>query len=218
MNEAADKFQVCRKSVSRVWAAAKKQAENNQQMHIEENEKFTRTRRVVIDLEKISNLPLKKRGIIRTLAHGINCKKSTVGRWIRQGLIKAHTSAIRPDLTASNKLLRWRFSLEALELDRILNILKFRSMHNTVYIDEKWFYMKKETHRFFITLEEAEPHRSCKNKKFIKKIMFMCAVCRPMFAIDGTLLFDGKIEIFPFTHKVPAQRTSKKQKQRHIRN
>ncbi|KAH6837634.1 hypothetical protein C2S53_014182 [Perilla frutescens var. hirtella] len=209
MNKAANKFQVCRKSVSRVWVAAKKQAENNQQMHIEEREKFTRTKRVVIDLEKISILPLKKRGNIRTLAHGINCKKSTVGRWIRQGLIKAHTSVIRPDLTASNKLLRLRFSLKALELDMILNILKFRSMHNTVHIDEKWFYMKKETHRFYMTLEEAEPHRSCKSKKFIEKIMFMYAVCRPMFATDGTLLFDGKIGIFPFTHKVPAQRTSK---------
>ncbi|KAH6816966.1 hypothetical protein C2S51_000569 [Perilla frutescens var. frutescens] len=139
INEVAAKFQVCRKSISRVWSAAKKQVENNQQMHIEEKEKFTRTKRVAIDLEKISSLPLKKRSNIRTLAHGINCKKSTVGRWIRQGLIKAHTSAIRSDLTASNKLLRLRFSLEALEIDRILNILKFRSMHNTVHIDHKCF-------------------------------------------------------------------------------
>ncbi|KAH6834306.1 hypothetical protein C2S53_004669 [Perilla frutescens var. hirtella] len=209
INEAAAKFQVCRKSISQVWAAAKKQAENNQQMHIEEKTKFTRTKRVAIDLEKISKLPLKKRSIIRTLAHGINYKKSTVGRWIRQGLIKAHTSAIMPDLRASNKLLRLRFSLETLELDRILNILKFRSMHKMVHIDEKWFYMKKETHRFYMTPEEAEPHRSCKSNKFIAKIMFMCAVCRPLFATDGTVLFDGKIGVFPFTHKVPAQRSSK---------
>ncbi|KAH6797331.1 hypothetical protein C2S52_021885 [Perilla frutescens var. hirtella] len=148
-------------------------------MHIEEKEKFTRIKRVAINLEKISSLPLKKRSSIRTSAHGINCKKSTVGRWIRQGLIKAHTSAIRPDLTASNKLLRLRFSLEALELDRILNILKFRSMHNMVHINEKWFYMEKETQIL---------HDSRK---------------------DGNLLFDGKIGIFPFTHKVPAQQSSK---------
>ncbi|KAH6837839.1 hypothetical protein C2S53_000557 [Perilla frutescens var. hirtella] len=186
INEAAAKFQVCRKSISRVWAATKKQAENNQQMHIEEKAKFTRTKRVAIDLEKFSRQPLKKRSSIRTLAHGINCKKSIVGRWIRQGLIKAHTSAIKPDLTTSNKLLRLRFSLEALELDRILNILKFRNMHNTVHIDEKWFYMKKETHGFYMTPEETEPHRSY-----------------------GIVLFNGKIGVFPFTHKVPAQQSSK---------
>ncbi|KAH6778522.1 hypothetical protein C2S51_009834 [Perilla frutescens var. frutescens] len=157
----------------------------------------------------VSRLPLKKRSSIRTLTNGINCKKSTVGRWIRQGLIKAHTSAIRLDLTTSNKLLWLRFSLEALELDRIMNILTFKSMHNTVHINEKWFYMKKETHRFYITLEEAEPHRSCKSKKFITQIIFMCVVCRPLFAADGTILYDGKIGVFPFTHKVPAPRSSK---------
>ncbi|KAH6817317.1 hypothetical protein C2S51_000920 [Perilla frutescens var. frutescens] len=154
-------------------------------------------------------LPLKKRSSIRTLAKGINCKKSTVGRWIRQGLIRAHTSGIRPDLTASNKLLRLRFTLEALELDRNANILMFKSMYNTVHIDEKWFYMKKETHKFHLTPEEAEPHRTCKSKKFISKIMFMCAVSRPILAADGSVLFDMMIGVFPFAHKVPAKRASK---------
>ncbi|KAH6785499.1 hypothetical protein C2S51_037954 [Perilla frutescens var. frutescens] len=154
-------------------------------------------------------LPLKKRSSVRTLAKGINCKKFTVGRWIRQGLIRAHTSAIRPDLTASNKLLRLRFSLEALELDRNANILTFKSMYNTVHIVEKWFYMKKDTHRFYMTSDEAEPHRTCKSKKFISKIMFICAVSRPLLAANGSVLFDGKIGVFPFTHKVPTKRSSK---------
>ncbi|KAH6761244.1 hypothetical protein C2S51_018193 [Perilla frutescens var. frutescens] len=178
-------------------------------MHIQPQPIFNRTKRVTLDLERVSSLPLKKRSSIRTLAKGINCKKSTVGRWIRQGLIRAHTSAIRPDLTASNKLLRLRFTLEALELDRNANILTFKSMYNTVHIDEKWFYMKKETYIFYLTPEEAEPHRSCKSRKFISKIMFMCAVSRPLLAADGSVLFDGKIEEFPFTHKVPAKRASK---------
>lgn len=56
---------------------------------------------------------------------------------MKAGLIKAHTSAIRPDLTAPNKLLRTRFTLEALELDRILRTLKFKDMYNTIHIDEK---------------------------------------------------------------------------------
>ncbi|KAH6787926.1 hypothetical protein C2S52_007478 [Perilla frutescens var. hirtella] len=178
-------------------------------MHIQPQSIFNRTKRVTLDLEIVSSLPLKKISSIRTLAKGINCKKSTVGRWIRQGLIRTHTSAIRPDLTASNKLLRLRFTLEALELDRNANILTFKSMYNTVHIDEKWFYMKKETHRFYLTPEEAEPHRSCKSKKFISKIMFMCAVSRPLLAADGSVLFYGKIGVFPFTHKVPAKRASK---------
>ncbi|KAH6822567.1 hypothetical protein C2S53_011475 [Perilla frutescens var. hirtella] len=82
-------------------------------------------------------------------------------------------------------------------------------MYNTVHIDEKWFYMKKETHRFYMTPKEAGPHRTCKSKKFISKIMFMCAVSKPLLAADGSVLFDGKIGVFPFTHKVPAKRSSK---------
>ncbi|XP_057789161.1 uncharacterized protein LOC131006021 [Salvia miltiorrhiza] len=124
-------------------------------------------------------------------------------------LIRAHSSAIRPDLTAPNKLLRLKFSLEQIEYDRICMALKFKPMHNVVHIDEKWFYITKTNHRFYLTPQETEPHRTCKSKKFITKVMFMCAVCRPIFDTDGSVLFDGKIGIFPFTEMVPAKRSSK---------
>ncbi|XP_057809009.1 uncharacterized protein LOC131023483 [Salvia miltiorrhiza] len=175
------KWGCCRSSVSRLWQAAKK--EQAQELH--------------------------KRGTIRRLATGINCSKSTVGRWISKGLIRAHSSAIRPDLTAPNKLLRLRFSLEQIEYDRICNVLKFKNMHNVVHIDEKLFYITKANHKFYLTPEETDPHRTCKSKKFIKKVMFSCAVGRPLFNEDGSVLFDGKIGIFPFTEMVPAKRTSK---------
>ncbi|XP_057779553.1 uncharacterized protein LOC130998136 [Salvia miltiorrhiza] len=154
-------------------------------------------------------LELHKRGTIRRLATGINCSKSTVGRCISRGLIRAHSSAIQPDLTAPSKLLRLKFSLEQIEYDRICMALKFKPMHNVVHIDEKWFYITKTNHRFYLTPQETEPHRTCKSKKFITKVMFMCAMCRPIFDTDGSVLFDGKIGIFPFTEMVPAKRSSK---------
>ncbi|XP_042012025.1 uncharacterized protein LOC121760418 [Salvia splendens] len=119
----------------------------------------------------------------------------------KDGLIIPHTSA--------NKLLRLRFTVESLEFDRILNKIRFMNMHNTIHIDEKWFYMTKGTQRFYLAPGEQEPHRTCKNKKFISKIMFMCAVCRPLFGVHGEVLFDGKIGIFPFTKQVAAKRSSK---------
>ncbi|XP_057775347.1 uncharacterized protein LOC130994318 [Salvia miltiorrhiza] len=39
--------------------------------------------------------------------------------------------------------------------------------------------------------------------------MFISAVCRPLFAADGSIIFDGKIGIFPFTEMVAAKRSSK---------
>ncbi|XP_057782201.1 uncharacterized protein LOC131000348 [Salvia miltiorrhiza] len=210
IQEAIIKFGCSRRTVRRLWAAARKQYDNGEHMNsVSTKIQKPRRKRVQIDLELISSLELSKRSTIRRLAVGINCSKSTVGRWVNKGLIRAHTSAIKPDLTAPNKLLRLRFSLEAIEYDRILKILQFKSMHNTVHIDEKWFYITKTSQRFYLTPEEAEPHRTCKSKKFITKVMFICAVCRPIFAPDGSVLFDGKIGIFPFTEMVPAQRKSK---------
>ena len=82
-------------------------------------------------------------------------------------------------------------------------------MHNIVHIDEKWFFMTKTTDRYYLLPDEDEPYRACKSKRFITKVMFMCAVCRPVFGPDGQTKFDGKLGIFPFTEVVPAKRKSK---------
>ncbi|XP_057793005.1 uncharacterized protein LOC131009608 [Salvia miltiorrhiza] len=186
------KWGCCRSSVSRLWQAAKKEQAQGHLVSVQSKKiNKCRRKRVQIDLKLISSLELHKRGTIRRLATGINCSKSTVGRWISKGLIRAHSSVIRPDLTAPNKLLRLRFSLEQIEYD------------------EKWFYITKANHKFYLTPEETDPHRTCKSKKFIKKVMFSCVVGRPLFNEDGSVLFDGKIGIFPFREMVPAKRTSK---------
>lgn len=203
------KFSSSPRTISRIWAAAKEQKKNGQLVSLQYGKLKKRGKNVQIDLELIASLEMGQRSSIRRLANGVNCSKSEVGRWVQEKLIKAHTNAIRPELTAPNKLERLKFSLHALELDAILNTLRFKSMDNIVHIDEKWFNMTKAVKRFYIIPGETEPHRTCKSKKFITKVMFMCAVCRPLFGPDGNLIFDGKIGIFPFTEQVPAKRKSK---------
>ncbi|XP_057779460.1 uncharacterized protein LOC130998042 [Salvia miltiorrhiza] len=197
MKEAGTKFNLGRRTVTRLWAEAKKQKQQGQVINLNTKRRFTPriTKRIQIDVAQIQALELCRRGTIRRLARGIQISKSIVGRWVHLGLIRAHTSALKPDLTAPNKLLRLRFSLQAIEYDRIANVLKFKTMHNVVHVDEKWFYMTKDSHRFYLTQEEIEPHRSCKSKNHIIKVMFMCAVCRPIFDDDGNCIFDGKIGI-----------------------
>ncbi|XP_042036579.1 uncharacterized protein LOC121782691 [Salvia splendens] len=87
--------------------------------------------------------------------------------------------------------------------------LLYHAMHNTVHIDEKWFYMTNASDRYYLLPDEDEPYRSCESKRFITKVMFMCAVSRSQFGTDGQTIFDGKIGIFPFTEQVPAKRKSK---------
>lgn len=64
-------------------------------------------------------------------------------------------------------------------------------------------------HRYYLAPDEEEPYRACQSKKFIGKIMFMCAVSRPILADDGTVVFDGKIGCFPFITEKFALRNSK---------
>ncbi|XP_071911419.1 uncharacterized protein [Coffea arabica] len=82
-------------------------------------------------------------------------------------------------------------------------------MCNMVHIDEKWFYMTKESEKYYLHPEEEHPMRTCRSKKFIVKVMFLAAVARPRFDCSRNKHFDGKIGIFPFAFKEPAKRNSK---------
>ncbi|XP_057543524.1 uncharacterized protein LOC130821758 [Amaranthus tricolor] len=85
-------------------------------------------------------------------------------------------------------------------------------MLNVVHIDEKLFYITRTQQTFYLTPDEIEPHREIQSKRFVPKFMFMCAVARPIFSSKGEMVFDGKIGIFPFTHEVATQRSSKHRK------
>ena len=85
-------------------------------------------------------------------------------------------------------------------------------MSNVVHIDEKFFYLTRTQQTYFLKPGEVEPHREIQSKKYEPKILFMCAVARPIFYNKGELIFDGKIGIFPFTSQVSAQRSSKNRK------
>ncbi|XP_057779915.1 uncharacterized protein LOC130998516 [Salvia miltiorrhiza] len=181
MKEAVALFNSSQRTVTRLWAAAKKQKEKGDEIFLASHKPgAARRKSVSVDIELIQSLELHKRSTIRRLAVGINQSKSTVWRWVNKGLIRAHSNAIKPDLTAPNKLMRLRFSLEALEFDRIMLALKFKAMDNTIHIDEKWFYITNAAHRFYLTQAEGDPHRTCKSKTFIKKVMFVCSGGKPV--------------------------------------
>ncbi|XP_074315396.1 uncharacterized protein LOC141651591 [Silene latifolia] len=63
--------------------------------------------------------------------------------------------------------------------------------------------------RYYIGSNEAIPYSSCKNKRYITKVMFLVAVSRATYKENGEVLFDGKLGIWPFTYQEPAKRKSK---------
>ena len=128
---------------------------------------------------------------------------------LKKSVIKRHRSPTKPILNEDNKKARLRFCLSMLDKNSLPREPKFMNMYNKIHIDEKWFNMSKTIETYFIMADEEEPHRTCKSKNFITKIMFLAATARPRFEGEGKVLFDGKIGIFPFVTKEPAKGSSR---------
>ncbi|KAF0747407.1 hypothetical protein AaE_007741 [Aphanomyces astaci] len=80
---------------------------------------------------------------------------------------------------------------------------------DTVHIDEKWFYMTRIKRMFYLAPGEKPPHRKCKSKRFITKVMFLSAVARPRWNNNTGEWFDGKLRTWHFTEMAPAMRSSR---------
>ncbi|VFQ99233.1 unnamed protein product [Cuscuta campestris] len=162
-----------------------------------------------MDAQAIAETPLRNRTTIRSLAAAIGKPKSTVHEWIKKGMLRSHSNAIKPYLTDDNKVARLRFCLNQVEPDSMSLQPRFNSFHNVLHIDEKWFFMSKTSQRFYVLPDEVDPYRTCKSKRFITKVMFLCVVGRPLITDDGEVLWDGKVGIFHFSELVKAKKKSK---------
>ncbi|KAK9755957.1 hypothetical protein RND81_01G062500 [Saponaria officinalis] len=196
IKELAQKFQVSIKTITEWWTKAKTQRTQGIPLDVNSRMPGKKGRsKITCPVEFIKTIALQDRATIYGLAFQVKQSRSIVYRWIRKGLLKSHTSAISPELTADNKFLRIHFVLGKIYLDTLLRKLKFKDMSPCVHVDEKWFYMTKATQRYYLVNDEEIPYRSCKSKRFIVKIMFLAAVARPTYKENGDVLFDGKIAL-----------------------
>ena len=69
--------------------------------------------------------------------------------------------------------------------------------HAWIDIDEKWFYVVRVKGWVWILpdyMDEKQLKRlPVQSKRYITKVMFLTAVARPIFAQDGTCIFNGKV-------------------------
>ena len=114
---------------------------------------------------------------------------SQVYRMLKSGDLRSHTTSIKPKLSHEQKLRRLNFILSQIIPPTINTLPKFSLMYNVVHIDEKWFFMSRETQRFYLyTWEEEEPYRCVQNKNFIGKVMFIAVVARPLVKTNGDIV------------------------------
>ncbi|CAI8602512.1 unnamed protein product [Vicia faba] len=164
-------------------------------------------KRVQLDFERMRQVPLSKRSTYRALSNALNIPKTSLIRLQKSGVIRRHSSTLKPYLKEDNMINRLRFCKDMLDSNSLPHDPKFISMHNIVFIDEKWFYITKTKNNYYL-LSDEEPYRTCKSKNFIGKLMFLAAVARPRFDDENNVTFSGKIGIFPFVYEQPARRSS----------
>ncbi|KAL6504137.1 hypothetical protein OROGR_026060 [Orobanche gracilis] len=202
-------YQVSTRTIQSIWERATSSLEG--QPYVDVSHRYSRSgrKRKYVEFTKILDVPLRRRTNIRSLANALDISKSTIHRGIKEGKIRPNSNAIKPRLTDENKRSRVQFCLSMLETPCPCKQPTFKAMLDVVHLDEKWFYMSKESQKYYLHPFEAETHRPCQSKLFIAKVMFLVAIARPRFDPLRNEEFSGKIGIFPFVFKEPTKRRSK---------
>jgi hypothetical protein len=193
------------RSVQRLWKRGKTQLANNVPVVVSSLKKGRVGHKAIpIDLEALRNIPLKERMTIEDVCSKLNMSKWKIQKYLKKGLIRRHSSSIKPYLTEGNKRSRLKWCVDMINRD-LLDDPRFKDLFDFVFIDEKWFFLSQKSEKYYLLPDEDDPHRTCKNKNYIPRIMFLCVCARPRFR-DGNCIFDGRIGCFPLVRYEPAMR------------
>ncbi|KAF0775509.1 hypothetical protein AaE_000791 [Aphanomyces astaci] len=144
---------------------------------------------------RLQQVPKARRTTFRSIAAAMDMPRSTLHEYDRRGIFVKYTSHIKPQLSDANKAVRVKWSMDFVHSVSTTDFV-FDSMMDYVHVDEKWFFATRVNKTYYLAPNEEPPHRTCKSKRFITKVMFLSA-------------FDGKIGTWHFTEQVPAIRASR---------
>ena len=199
-------FLVSVRTIQRIWSQSKTCSTYASISH--RRTKNCGRKRVQVDIDKIRNIPLHQRTILRALACSFKTSKTSLIKLLKSGNLRRHSNAIKPFLKVGNKRSRLQFCLSMLDGGSIPHEPVFSKMHDVIHVDEKWFYLTKKSEKYYLLPNENDPLRVCKNKNFIEKVMFLAAIARLRFDTNGVEVFFGKNWNISFCN----QRASQKDK------
>jgi hypothetical protein len=165
-------------------------------------------KRIDFDPEALKQIEPRFRTTLGDVASRLNMSRTTLWKRLKEGKLRKHTNAIKSTLTDENQRRRVQWCLDSFDPTSLPEEPTFSGMYRIVHIDEKFFYRTRKSQNFYLALDEPEPERVTKNKNYIEKVMFVAAVARPRYDVDGTETFDGKIGIWPFTFEEAAKKDS----------
>ena len=195
-------FHVSKYQVRGIWRRVKQCRAQGRPVDVRSRRKNCGRKKLRTDLSDVLTVPLHRRRTIRSLANAIGVKKSTLHRWFKEGLLRRHSSTLKPLLTDDHKKTRLRWCVSMLDHRTLPNEPKFIEMDNIIHMDEKFFNLTSKYMKYYMLPEEEDPHRTVHNKNSIGKVMILAAVGRPMYDDAGNCIFDGKIGVWAFVRKV----------------
>ncbi|KAL4362037.1 hypothetical protein GQ457_04G021530 [Hibiscus cannabinus] len=97
ISQIAAMFLVSTKTVGRLWNQVKRFVEQGIVVDVGSlyNRRTSTKRRILLNMDRILDIPLRRRTNIRSMAKALDMSKSTLHRRIKEGLIKPHTNAIK---------------------------------------------------------------------------------------------------------------------------
>jgi hypothetical protein len=206
----AVQFGVSRHCIAAIWKRGEDSLNNGGQ-YLDVSHKKSNCGRKKIDFsQKILNtktISIQNRQSLSTTSESAAIPRTTLWRLRKSGAVRLHTANTKPILTDENKVQRVEFCKAHIGL--LNHRYTFHDMLDTVHVDEKWFFLNKPTVKAYLAPDEKDPERASKSKRFPTRVMFLCAVARPRWDTRANRYFDGKLGIWPFVEKVPAQRGSR---------
>jgi len=161
----ATKHNVHLRTVQRIWQRAQNCKAQGIPVDVKSRiPKNCHRKKIQVDLSRVADIPLNRRGTIRSLAHALGVHKTTLHRWFTEGLLRRHSSALRPYLKEANKKDRLSWCLSMLDPSTLPNNPKFRNMEDIIHTDEKWFNGTKKTKTAYMLPDEDDPHRTAQQE------------------------------------------------------
>ncbi|KAL2940193.1 Replication initiation protein [Bienertia sinuspersici] len=104
INKLATKWGVSRHTIQIIWRETLKQyrAGSAIDLHTKKAGRVGR-KRYTLQTSQLTEVPLRRRTTLRSLAGALNISKSTVHRMVKRGEIKSHSNPMKPQLTFTHK-------------------------------------------------------------------------------------------------------------------
>ena len=130
--------------------------------------------------EALKEVPKKLRKTSHSAAAALGVSTFMIQQMKKKKLVWKHHSRLKPHLTEVNKAMRVHHVL-----DRVVRPTGpdtrnddgplYEDLYDEIHIDEKWFYLTRDGEAYILVDGEVLPHRTCKHKSHITKVMFLCA-------------------------------------------